>query len=205
MLSGDISMNLIRKIINISCYMLKYRIFVRNISIVYAIDSAGYSPKYSADVRRVTVENVDDAGIFQADHYLQSFHEFLQRGDAGYYAYLDGKCAHRSWVPHNGVMDVDIFYHRPLKENEVFIHWCETADWARGHNLYPATLGQIIADNPGKRVCISVNEKNMASRRGVEKAGFTVQEKVKTMVVLGMKFTSIEDMNANVHGGGTSI
>lgn len=130
---------------------------------------------------------------------LQSFHEFLQRGDEGYYAYLDGKCAHRSWALHNGVMDVDIFYHRQLKENEVFIHWCETADWARGHNLYPATLGQIIVDNPGKRVCISVNRNNVASRRGIEKAGFELQEKVTTTVVLGMKWTSIENIATNVY------
>lgn len=180
---------LVGKLKDYIVFIMKYRVLARQTSLVYAVVSENYVPSYVADVRPVTKKNVDDAKSFQADHYLCRFHEFLARGDEGYYAYLDGKCAHRSWVLHNGVMDVDIFYHRPLKGNEMFIHWCETAFWARGHNLYPATLGVIIANHPGKRVCISVNEKNIASRQGIEKAGFVLQERITTTVVLGMKWT----------------
>ena len=185
---------ILKKIIAI---FLKH-LFVHNVSLLYGIDSRDYYPIYEADIRQVTEDNIEDAKSFQADHYLCSFREFLNRGDEGYYAYINEKCAHRSWVPHNGIMDVDSFYHRPLQENEVFIHWCETAVWARGKNLYPATLARIIADHPGKRVCISVNEKNMASRRGIEKAGFKLQERVTTMVVLGMKWTSVKNMMSDI-------
>ena len=212
MLSGDFGMKkqrnlrwLVGKLKDFIVFTVKYRILVRHTSLVYAVASANYMPAYVADVRPVTQENVDDAKSFQDDHYLRIFHEFLDRGDEGYYAYLDGKCAHRSWVPHNGIMDVDLFYNRPMKKNEVFIHWCETAAWARGKNLYPATLARIITDHPGKRVCISVNEMNTASRRGIEKAGFELQERITSMVVLGMKWTSIEDMTINVREGGPSV
>lgn len=196
---------LVIKLINYVVFNLKYRIFFRNTSLIYAITSDDYTPSYVADVRSVTMDNVADAQSFQNDHYLRVFHEFLARGDEGYYAYIDGKCAHRSWVPHNGVMDVDIFFHRQLKGNEVFIHWCETASWARGHDLYPATLGRIIVNHPGMRVCIAVNEKNIASRRGIEKAGFIMQERITTTVVLGMRWTTIEDIIDNVCGEGNII
>ena len=182
--------------------IIRYRIFASYTSLLYSIDSYEYTAKYYGDVRRVTLDNVNDANTFQNEKYLQCFKTFLEAGDDGYYGYLDGKCAHRSWVVHSGMMVVDRYYQRPMKENEIFIHWCETAVWARGHNLYPAILGRIIADNPDRHICISVNENNIASRRGVEKVGFAVQERIETKVVFGMKFTSIEDINANVRGGG---
>ncbi len=192
---------IVKKCFNYLYDIIRYRTLAVHTSLLYSIDSCDYTPKYYGDVRRVTPENVNDAAAFQNEKYLQSFRSFLEQGDDGYYGYLDGKCAHRSWAVHSAMMVVDRYYQRPMKENEVFIHWCETAVWARGHNLYPAALGKIIADNPNKHICISVNENNVASRRGIEKVGFTVQERIKTKVVFGMQFTNIEDMNVNVRGG----
>ncbi len=188
---------IIKKCVHYIYDIIRYRIFASYTSLLYSIDSYEYVPKYYADIRRVTLYNVNDAYTFQNEHYLQCFREFLEKGDDGYYGYLDDKCAHRSWVIHNGMMVVNRYYKRFMKENEIYIHWCETAVWARGHNLYPAVLGRIIADNPNKHICISVNENNIASRRGVEKVGFTVKERIQTKVFFGMKFTFIEDTNAN--------
>jgi ribosomal protein S18 acetylase RimI-like enzyme len=75
-----------------------------------------------------------------------------------------------------------------LKEDEAFIHYCETAPEARRNNIYPYVLTKIVDDfKDRKKIFVSVNAKNVASMKGVEKAGFREAKRWKLLVVLGIR------------------
>ncbi len=63
----------------------------------------------------------------------------------------------------------------PILPNDVSINDCFTFPQQRGKNVYPAMLAQIAghyAEHGYLRAFISVHERNHASIRGIEKAGF---------------------------------
>lgn len=144
-----------------------------------------------AVIAYITHENVSDVLDFQHSRYKSIFEDFLRRGDTGYFAYLDGKCVHRSWVVQQPrTVHLHPLLPRQLREGELFIHYCETAPEARGKSIYPAVLSRITEDfrNTGRRLMISVNVKNKSSIKGVVKAGFKERERERIIVLLGMKF-----------------
>lgn len=155
-----------------------------------------------ATITKVTLENIKDVLDFEKEHYLTYFYTFLQHKDAGYYAYINNKCIHRSWVKSN---QQSIYFHMlfkyTLKKNECFIHYCATAKEQRGKNIYPHVLSKIVEDYPGYRILITVDHNNHASIRGVEKAGFQpIQELIVTHYfgIPFIKLNAIQSGNADV-------
>lgn len=131
-----------------------------------------------AVIKYATESNLSDILTFQNRRYVDVFEKFLNTGDSGYFAYVDGLCVHRSWVKHTP-QTVNLHWALPmeLKRNEAFIHYCETAPSARGMNIYPAVLSRICNDFREKAsIMISCNVKNSSSIRGIEKAGFVERE-----------------------------
>lgn len=142
-----------------------------------------------ATIKHATNENLKDVLYFQHERYINIFKTFLSLEDKGYFAYLKDKCIHRSWLKGNQqVVHPHWAYPYKLKENEIFIHYCETAPEARGKNIYPHVLSNIIEEHQDKEILISVNDENIASKKGVEKVGFRERERVKVIIILGMKF-----------------
>jgi hypothetical protein len=146
-----------------------------------------------ANIKRATHENLKDILFFQDQKYIDRFKTFLERGDTGYLAYLKGNCIHRSWVRF-GKQTVYPHWAVPynLKENEVYIHYCETAPEARGQNVYPHVLSEIASSLKDRIVLISANKKNAASIRGIEKAGFIPKEEISVFVIFGIIFRSVK-------------
>jgi len=133
-------------------------------------------------------DNISDILNFQDKRYLKIFKKFLDIGDVGYLGYINGKCIHRSWVK-KGEQTVRLqkFLPYKLKNNQIFIHMCETAPEARGKNVYPSVLCKIINDFKNNyEILIAVNSKNIPSIKGIEKAGFVLAEKQKIKVILGI-------------------
>lgn len=139
-----------------------------------------------ADVRIVSYDNVNDAKSFQSDNYIEAFKKHLTNGVRGYYAYINGICCHRSWVFTNQ-MAINPFISLPLKENQVYIGWCATAENTRGKGIYPQVLSTIVRDYADKEIFIVANSKNIASQKGIEKAGFKIKGICKVIVVFGIK------------------
>ncbi|MGQ4876332.1 MAG: hypothetical protein ACP6IY_19900 [Promethearchaeia archaeon] len=143
-----------------------------------------------ANIRKVDYKNISDLLNFQDKKYLKIFNNFLDVGDIGYYAYLNGKCIHRSWVQF-GEKEVKVhrFLKRKIKKNEAFIHYCETAPWARGKNIYASVLSKIVNDFRDKYndFYISTDNKNIASQKGLIKAGFVETERNRILIILGIK------------------
>ncbi|MGB2805667.1 MAG: hypothetical protein WBD64_12325 [Candidatus Zixiibacteriota bacterium] len=141
------------------------------------------------EIRYASPETIADILSFQPERYVKVFEEFLSSGDRGYFAYLNGRCVHRSWVKHAPqIVHLHPCLPMRLKEDEAFIHYCETAPEARRNNIYPYVLTKIVDDfKDRKKIFVSVNAKNVASMKGVEKAGFREARRWKLLVVLGIR------------------
>jgi len=145
------------------------------------------------EIREVTAENVNDALAFQSQKQIQLFSDFLGRGDKGFYGYLDNSCVHRSWVV-SGPAKVMLykFFSLDINASEVFIQYCETAPGVRGKNIFAHVLNHMANQFKGKRVLTSVDLSNASSRRSMEKAGFKEVDRIKIMMIFGLRFVSHE-------------
>ncbi len=156
-------------------------------TILFSFSARSFSSETSSvSIARVNEANVEDVLDFQPEHYVRTFRQFLRQGDVGYYAYVDGRCCHRSWVQRGPRwVDINPFVQMKLEKNEACIHYCETAPWARGKSIYPSVLSRIAEDHRGYGdLFICVDSQNTASIRGVEKAGFRERERVEVRRVL---------------------
>jgi sulfur relay (sulfurtransferase) complex TusBCD TusD component (DsrE family) len=134
---------------------------------------------------------------FQDKKYLEIFKNFLDNGDRGFFAYLDGTCVHRTWVK-LGPQEVKLhhFWKKQLLEDELFIHYCETAEEARGKSIYPAVLAKVVKDfKENYTIYISTALKNKASIKSIKKAGFKEKERKKITAFFGLK--QIKTIQAN--------
>ncbi len=142
-------------------------------------------------IERITGENINDALIYEPQVKVDAFKHFLNQGDIGFYAYLNGQFIHRSWVTFGPKTEPQWKRYAPimLNKGEAFIHWCETVPWARGVGVYPSVLGHIVnqLSEYATVFYISTTEDNIASRRGIEKAGFSLISAWKVKSFLGFK------------------
>ena len=147
-----------------------------------------------ARIVKVDQENINDVLDFQSNRYIAIFQSFLDKGDTGYYAYLDNKCVHRSWVISNEQAVYPHWaYPMRLNSNQNYIHFCETAPNARRMGIYSTVLSQIVQDfKDCGEILISINKKNHASIKGVKSVGFVEKERVKVLIILGIKFVKIK-------------
>ena len=167
---------------------VKSRIYVNETIILYQLNK--YKKYQSlATIQCAKYNNLTDILYFQDKIYIDIFQNFLKMGDTGYFAYIDENCIHRSWVKSNNQI---VYPHwtlpYKLKDNEIFIHYCETAPEARRKNIYPHVLSHISDNFKDKKILISVNKNNLASIRGIQKVGFEKKESVQTIVLIGIKF-----------------
>jgi hypothetical protein len=177
----------LKRSISSLCRSLLGRLWTRACIIVYENRQAP-TIDTPAEIVQAGEKNLADLGWFHSPEKLAQFAAFLQDGDAGYLAYLNGQCIHRSWVVcQPRLVPIHPLHWRRLGSNEVFIHYCETAASARGKSVYPAVLARIARDFHGRRLLIAVDETNQSSRRGVLKAGFEPVEKLYLTVFCGLK------------------
>jgi hypothetical protein len=167
---------------------IKARLYIDETIILYSLQNHQVQTSV-ATIKHATNENISDVLSFQHPRYLEVFKNFLSLGDRGYLGYIKDKCIHRSWLK-GGEQVVHPHWASPykLQKNEIFIHYCETSTEARGKNVYPHVLSNIIEEYKGNEILICVNKENIASIKGVEKVGFRERERVKVLVILGMKF-----------------
>jgi len=183
---------IIKKLIN----FITKRVYINEKIILYKLKN--YEKQISlATIKHAANDNLNDVLYFQAQKYVEIFKNFLVLGDKGYFAYLKDKCIHRSWLKANQqIVHPHWAYPYKLKENEVFIHYCETAPETRGRNIYPHVLSNIIEEHKDKDILISISDENIASKKGVEKVGFRERERVKVLIIMGMKFIKVESQES---------
>jgi hypothetical protein len=116
----------------------------------------------------------------------------LRRGDVCFTCFSEGQLAHYSWVQFSGLHEL---HEAGLKINiplgQAWIYHCRTADWAWGKNIYPFVLVQIL-DLCRSRSCdtawIYTTPKNIASQRGIQKAGFLLYKQLTAFKIFNKHF-----------------
>ena len=133
---------------------------------------------------------VEDVGIFEQVRPMRpqkvaQFRQRFERGHLCYGAYLDDRCAHFSWVQTQGLHYIESARLTwSLKPGEFFIYDCRTADWARGYRLYPFVLAHILEEfrrQAFKKGLIYTTQSNLASQKGIQRAGFTLRQKMRLL------------------------
>jgi RimJ/RimL family protein N-acetyltransferase len=118
------------------------------------------------------VSRIEGLGWFDLDECLQRF----QRGDRCYTVSIDGRIAHYSWVQRSGSHPItEAGVRIPVEDRAFWIYHCQTAKWARGRGIYPATLEKIVHDCFAEGYCtawIYTAKQNVASQKGIARAGF---------------------------------
>jgi len=155
--------------------------------------------KTPATICRVTNENIDDALVYEPSIKVDAFRQFLAHGDWGYYAYIDNEWVHRSWVTFGPqvITQWNRFAKLELETNDAGISWCETSVTARGNNVYPAVMSQIARDisSEYKNIYVSTTSDNIASYRGLLKAGFAPIRETTVYSLLGIKYERLRNLS----------
>lgn len=121
---------------------------------------------------RSRVGQLKDVGWFDSNEFVRR----LRRGDRCYTASIDGRVAHYSWVQRSALHPIAEAGVSGRAGNGAFwIYHCVTADWAKGRRIYPATLERIVSDcfaEGDTTAWIYTSKENVASQKGIERAGF---------------------------------
>ena len=142
------------------------------------------------DIRRVTPANVEDARSMDTPGRVEEFRRFLERGDAGYYAYRNGVVVHRSWLV-RGPGQARLWHswgRLDLEPCDAYLHYCETAPAARGTGIYPqviALAAETALASGVQRVLIWTDADNLPSLRGIRRAGFVPERRVRLDIRFG--------------------
>ena len=133
------------------------RFYVNETIILFELDKLILQTS-TANICKINNNNLSDILNFQDEKSLNIFKDFLLLGY--YYGYINNNCIHRSWLKLNEQI-VQLHWASPykLKQNEAFIHYCETALEARGKNIYPHVLSNIIKEHKDKKILIAMDDK----------------------------------------------
>ena len=94
--------------------------------------------------------------------------------DTAYGAYLNGELVHMSWVYTTVEYAKEPFQRLVLSDGEVEIVNCFTLEKCRGLRIYPYViqfLSHLYLENGATRIYMMAHYKNLASQRGIIKAG----------------------------------
>jgi len=172
------------------------------------LDESFYLYRFKSDPRiesiitleEVKGENIKDVLSFESKSTLKYLEQIIKKGEKGILGYLNGECVHRSFYKDApGKALVFKFLPIMIGESEVYIHDCETAEKAKGKNIYPFVISYIARKYfPSKQILIATNVNNMASRRGIEKGGFEPFRIMRIKVFFGFKKRSSESLQINL-------
>jgi ribosomal protein S18 acetylase RimI-like enzyme len=125
--------------------------------------------------------HIADRHIFQAR---------LAYGEQFWTAQLDAKIVSYCWATHDPVEIGEVHCVINPRGDEIYLYDAFTFAEYRGHNLYPALLQRILQysrQQGVRRALIFVLSDNVASIRGVQKAGFREFQRVTYCNILGFR------------------
>lgn len=142
---------------------------------IYRVDHpsqiATFAPAPDLTITPITRDTVDDVRAFRAESTARAFRQLLGWGDVGVFARVDGIVRGHAWAGSGrrvgGYFDA--------ADDEGFIHYCNVDPACRGRGVYPRMLAALTArllDQGAERVLIDTAVANIASQRGLLKAGF---------------------------------
>ncbi|MGA2173316.1 MAG: GNAT family N-acetyltransferase [Sedimentisphaerales bacterium] len=173
-----------------------------NFYCVSSVPSTQIQPKCPLKIRKGNFDDIELIVNFAENGNKKKVYEqtryFLNKGGEMFLAFSEGRLAHIARLYYYpGVLEVSPLESSPLvklKEDEVYIGFCETNREFRGKNIYPAVLQYIVRyalENNKKKCFVSTIPSNIASIRGMEKAGFSLVGQKRKFRLFGKIFNNL--------------
>jgi len=153
------------------------------------------TPRVPAAFSRVEPQAASELGAAMGQAVLAEVEARLRVGRRCYVARVDGQIASYGWVSFDEEFVGELNLHLKLLPDEAYIWNCVTLPDFRRHYLYSALLTYIVGElhkDHISRVWIGADVENVASQKGIARAGFThvadlVVTRVKTLRHIGIQ------------------
>jgi len=178
---------------------LSHRILIYSRSYLFAITELAeetVEAKCPLHIQKATMKDiwlvVSLYGCDEDSHKRQVIEDAFEKGDECFLVFEGKNLAHCSWVRRGGSIGLSLnqLYRHQLGQNEACIYNCETSSVYRGMHIYPAVLQYIHKQcfaQGVKKIYICCDIQNIASVRGIERAGFRRERIIRVMKVFGKK------------------
>lgn len=148
-------------------------------------------PRISCEFERLSTDQLARLTAVRSlsPQKFQQFQRRFQRGHTCFVASHQGQAVHYSWLQVDGFHPIQpAGRSRAVASAEAWIFDCRTHESARGQNLYPYVLTQILhALRSQAFTCawIYTSHDNIASQRGIAKAGFQITHRLYCLEIAG--------------------
>ncbi len=132
-------------------------------------------PRLAATFRRLGPESISVLASALEGDMAAEVRKRFETGRRCYTAWVDGRLAAYGWVSFDEEFIGELSLRLRLLPGEAYIWDCATLPVYRQQGLFAALLVYIVSElqaDPLCRVWIGANQENLASQRGIARAGF---------------------------------
>jgi len=171
----------------------------RPVGTIWTLDPAEspplITPRIPAAFSRAEPQAASELGAAMGQAALTEVQDRFRAGRRCYVARVDGQIAAYGWVSFDEEFVGELNLRLKLLPDEAYIWNCVTLPNFRRHYLYSALLTYIVGElykDHVSRVWIGADTENVASQKGIARAGFTyvadlVVTRVKTLRHIGIQ------------------
>ena len=168
---------------------------------IWALDLAEPTPEITpllaATFRRVGPESLLELAEAAGGDAAEEFHKRFESGRRCYAAWVEGELAAYGWVSFEDELIGELSLRLRLLAGEAYIWDCFTVPAFRQNRLYSNLLVQIVADLRAEqvnRIWIGTNTENLASQRGIARAGFLRVADIGVARVLALRMVWVKGL-----------
>jgi hypothetical protein len=140
---------------------------------------------------RITKENVNRVTDFRGEGTIKTFEVYLNRGEYGIFAFLEGKVVGHVWAMYSGKNNFKASNYITLDKGESLTHFSNVNPIFRGKNIYPAMMAeiskQIFDVYKPKRILGDIEIDNIPAIKGILKSGYKHLGYVSYCTILNFK------------------
>jgi RimJ/RimL family protein N-acetyltransferase len=154
---------------------LRDRLFSEAVLLVYRVDLAAYErePRLELEATPLTLHRMRELGYYRAVDFPEDTQRSLNSGKQCIGFFLEGALANVAWIERDRLELIpgwDV-----ARPGAIGISSCWTFEGFRGRGIYPDTLAILLRDARCQGLAeglIAVDPENVASIKGIERAGF---------------------------------
>ena len=168
---------------------------------IWALDLAEPTPEITpllaATFRRVGPESLLELAEAAGGDAAEEFRKRFESGRRCYAAWVEGELAAYGWVSFEDELIGELSLRLRLLAGEAYIWDCFTVPAFRQRRLYSALLVYIVADLRAEqvnRIWIGTNTENLASQRGIARAGFRRVADIGVARVLALRMVWVKGL-----------
>lgn len=175
------------------------KIFILSRSYLFALTKpvmTSVEPKCSIQIRKASEKDLwlvaSFYGCEEGSDERKEIVEALQAGDECFLMFEGLNVVHCSWLRLGRLIGIGLkqLYQLDLRAGEACVYHSKTSPVYRGLNFYPAMLLHIQKQffaRKGEKIYICCGVENIASVKGIQKAGFSCERKLSILQIFGRK------------------